>query len=64
MDKRIVTIEIDEQGNSTLDLSGFEGRGCADVAKAFQGADVVVEERTKREFYSQTGVRQCASIKS
>ena len=64
MDKRIVTIEIDEQGNSTVDLTGFEGRGCADVAKAFQCADTVVEERTKREFYSQMGVRQCASIKS
>lgn len=64
MEKRIVTIEIDEQGKSTVDLSGFEGRGCADVAKAFQGVDEVVEERAKREFYSQTGVRQCGSIKS
>lgn len=51
MRSKIVTIEIDEQGNSSLDLDGFTGRGCGDVAKDFQGADAVVEVLTKREFY-------------
>ena len=48
---KIVTIEIDEQGNSSLDLDGFAGRGCGDVAKDFQGPDAVVEVRTKRDYY-------------
>ena len=37
MKEKTVIIEIDEQGNSTIDLDGFHGKGCADVAKDFQG---------------------------
>ena len=36
MKEKTVIIEIDEQGNSTIDLDGFHGKGCADVAKDFQ----------------------------
>jgi hypothetical protein len=52
-DKSIV-IEIDELGNSSIDLEGFQGRGCADVAKDFQGSDAVKSVRNKREFYVQS----------
>lgn len=51
-EKRIV-IEIDEQGNCSLDLEGFHGKGCADVAKDFQGGDIVKNVRNKQEFYIQ-----------
>ena len=53
MSEKTITIEIDEQGNSTIDLEGFQGKGCADVAKAFQGHDVVKTSWTKPDFYIQ-----------
>ena len=53
MKEKTVVIEIDEQGNSTIDLDGFQGKGCGDVAKALQGQDVVKTSRTKSDFYVQ-----------
>ena len=53
MKEKTVVIEIDEQGNSTMDLDGFQGKGCGDVAKDFQSHDVVKTSRTKPEFYVQ-----------
>jgi hypothetical protein len=53
MKEKTVVIEIDEQGNSTIDLDGFQGKGCGDVAKALQGQDVVKTQRTKADFYVQ-----------
>lgn len=52
MAENIVTIEIDESGNSSIDLEGFQGKGCADVAKAFQGRDTVVRSEKKREYHT------------
>jgi len=53
MKEKMVIIEVDEQGNSSMDLEGFHGKGCADVAKNFQGGDAVKNTRNKREFYIQ-----------
>jgi len=51
MKEKKIVIEIDEQGNCSMDLEGFQGKGCADVAKDFQGSDVVKNVRNKHEFY-------------
>jgi hypothetical protein len=51
MKQKTVTIEIDEQGNSSIDLAGFQGKGCGDVVKVFQSRDVVTKSQVKREFY-------------
>ena len=51
MAEKIVTIEIDESGNSSIDLEGFQGKGCADVAKEFQGGDKVVRSEKKLEYH-------------
>ena len=51
MKAKTVIIEIDEQGKSSIDLEGFHGKGCSDVAKDFQASDVVKNARTKPEFY-------------
>lgn len=56
MKEKTVVIEIDERGNSSMDLEGFQGKGCADVAKDFQDRDVVKLARNKREFYVETSV--------
>ena len=58
MKEKTVTIEIDDQGNSSIDLEGFQGKGCGDVAKAFQGGDAVTKSRAKREFYVEVTGQQ------
>ena len=54
MQGKLITIEIDEKGNSSIDLEGFHGHGCGDVAKDFRGGDSVTQSSKKREFYAQT----------
>jgi hypothetical protein len=51
MAEKTITIEIDEQGNSSIDLQGFQGNGCGEVAKALQGADKLTRSEKKREFH-------------
>lgn len=58
MKQKTITIEIDEQGNSSIDLEGFQGKGCGDVAKAFQSGDMLTKSRTKREFYVEAIAKQ------
>ncbi len=53
MGEKIITIEIDDKGNSSLDLNGFQGKGCGDVAKLFQGGDRVVRFEKKREYSTE-----------
>lgn len=53
MKDKLITVEIDANGESTLDLEGFQGRGCADVADAFRGGGRVLRSETKREFYAE-----------
>ena len=54
MQEKLITIEIDEQGNSSIDLEGFHGKGCGDVARDFRDGDSVIQSSKKREFYAQT----------
>ena len=59
MRERLITVEIDENGNSSIDLEGFQGQGCGDVAKDFRGGDSVTQSNKKRGFYAQaTDVKQ------
>jgi hypothetical protein len=51
MSNKSITIEIDERGKSSIDLSGFQGKGCADIAKTFHAKDTVEKTRTKQEFH-------------
>lgn len=54
MSEKIITIEIDDQGNSSLDLKGFQGQGCGDVAAAFRGPDLLLVDRQKRDYHALT----------
>lgn len=58
MKQKTVTIEIDERGNSSIDVEGFQGKGCADVVNAFRSKDLVTKSRTKREFYVGKSAQQ------
>jgi hypothetical protein len=51
MAEKTITIDIDEAGNSSLDLNGFEGKGCGDIAKFLKGPDQVIRSEKKREFH-------------
>ncbi len=51
MAEKTITIEIDEDGNSSLDLNGFQGKGCSDIAKLLQGTDRLIRSDKKRAFY-------------
>jgi hypothetical protein len=51
MGEKTITVEIDEQGNSSIDLYGFHGKGCGEVADALRGKDTLVVDRKKREFH-------------
>ena len=39
MHEKTITVTIDERGNSTLDLTGFAGKGCEKAFDAFRGGD-------------------------
>ena len=52
MAQKTVTIIIDENGNSEIDLEGFAGNGCSKVFEDFRGGDKVKAERKKASFYS------------
>lgn len=53
MAQKTITIVIDENGNSEIDLEGFAGKGCSEVFEDFRGSDKVKTERKKTSFYNQ-----------
>ena len=51
MQAKTITVVIDENGNSTIDLTGFQGNGCAKVADDFRGGDRVTKEHRKASYH-------------
>lgn len=51
MAEQLVIIDVDQNGDFTLETSGFQGKGCKDVAKAFEKMGKVNTEKNKDEFY-------------
>jgi hypothetical protein len=54
--QKTVTVIIDENGNSSVDLDGFAGQGCEKVLKDFQGKDSARLERRKAAYHAGTNV--------
>jgi len=52
MQEKTITITIDEQGNSTLDLNGFAGSECNKAFEDFRGSDAVKLERKKTVYFT------------
>lgn len=50
MAEQIVTVEVDKNGNFTVDLAGFQGKGCKAVADAFNSVGKVTKEEYKPEY--------------
>jgi hypothetical protein len=47
---KIVKVTVDENGDFTVDLNGFHGRGCDAIIKAFGEESTVTKETHKREY--------------
>ena len=58
MREKTVTITIDEQGRSTLDLEGFASKGCEQVFDDFRGGDLLKVERKTLDYYSRPQVER------
>ena len=58
MQDKTITITIDEQGHSTLDLEGFTGRSCEKVFEEFRNRDRVEVERKKPAYYANPYIDQ------
>ena len=58
MQEKMITITIDEKGNSTLDLEGFVGKGCEKASEDFRGGDLVKVERKKSTYYAGLATQQ------
>jgi hypothetical protein len=63
MKDKTIIVEIDEHGNSSIDLAGFEGKGCGEVARTIQGADSVTRSEKKREFHIETTGKQATELR-
>lgn len=64
MQQKTITVVIDQNGNSSVDLEGFAGQGCDKVLKAFQGDDRARVQRKKAAFYAKTGDSRDQHLKS
>ena len=52
MQQKTITVVIDPNGDSSVDLEGFAGQGCDKVLKDLQGDDHAKAQRKKAAFYS------------
>lgn len=53
MSEKIVTVEVDKNGNFSVDMAGFQGKGCKAVADAFSAVGKVINEETKPEYHQE-----------
>ncbi len=58
MQQKTVTVVIDENGDSSIDLDGFGGQGCEKVLNDFRGQDRTKVERRKPTYYACPNVAQ------
>ena len=64
MQQKTITVLIDENGNSSVDLEGFAGQGCEKILKDFQGDDRAKVQRKKPAFYGRATDAQDQRLKS
>lgn len=56
MSDKMITIDIDQEtGNFSLDLDGFHGKGCKDVAKLFEQMGKVTSSEDKPALHTGPG---------
>lgn len=55
---KIITIEIDENGDQTVDLQGYHGKGCAAVQAVFERAIGKSTKVVRKPEYNQQGINK------
>lgn len=55
---KIVTMIIDEEGNPTIDLAGYQGKGCGAVQEVFGRALGTTVEAVKKPEYHRAPVNK------
>ena len=60
MSQKTITIIIDENGNSSIDLDGFADNSCGKVFEDFRGGDKVKTEQRKVSFYNSKPIEKQA----
>jgi Protein of unknown function (DUF2997) len=62
MAERIVTVDIDEEGNASSEAAGFKGVGCVKALKLLSDAlGKVKSETLKPDYYDSTGSKGTVS---
>ena len=64
MQQKMITVVIDQNGDSSVDLEGFAGQGCEKALNDFQGEDRVKRQHRKAAFYSQISDLRDQRLKS
>ena len=55
---KIITIEIDENGDQTVDLTGYHGKGCDAVAEVFGKAIGQTEKIVHKTEFNKPAVHK------
>ena len=53
MQPKLITVTLEPDGTSKIDLEGFTDNTCDKVMDDFRGGDRVLSERRKPEYYTQ-----------
>lgn len=51
MQQKLITVTLEPDGTSKIDLAGFADSTCGKVMDDFRGGDRVLSERRKPEYY-------------
>jgi hypothetical protein len=52
MQQKLITVTLEPDGTSKIDLAGFTDKACGKVMDDFRGGDRVLSERRKPEYYN------------
>lgn len=55
---KIITVEIDEAGDQTVDLAGYHGKGCAAVQEVFERAVGKSVSVVRKPEYNKVAVKE------
>ena len=53
MQQKLITVTLEPDGTSKIDLEGFADSTCGKVMDDFRGSDRVLSERRKPEYYNK-----------
>lgn len=58
MQEKTITVTLEPDGTSKIDLEGFRDNSCAKVVDDFRAGDRILTERKKPSFYNAAATTQ------